>query len=484
MTAERTIPRTMGTQHPDNASKPRWAQDAFIDTQTEVEEAYRCYSELDAHEFMWDWEGKHVDESVVEKLFENYTEFFQNTPLGRDIFLTTRLPNIWEEKGYRLPKAFVNVISANQMARDHGMHAPVLFEAILPMTKSADQLHFLHQRFRQVKKAFDAPDELELIPLVEETHAIQNVDQLLRQYVDKEPRESIRVFLARSDPALNSGNAAACLSVKAGLDRLQRFSEDTGIATHPILGVGSLPFRGGLNPATVDDFFKEYAGIRTVTVQSAFRYDYEPADVEAAMKKINEMPIQKAQSVPEGLDAVVDAFSAHYQRFIEGVAGTVNAVAAYVPKRRERRLHVGLFGYARKMQGITLPRAIAFCAAMYSLGVPPELLGAGSALAKMKVKQRDALYETYRFFEQDLERAGHYLNHENLHALARHDAGWEKVEQDVKTLEEQLGRKLGPKEDEHYIHRNLTSNVRLLLKSKADVSPEIVRAGQLRKSLG
>ncbi len=131
-----------------------------------------------------------------------------------------------------------------------------------------------------------------------------------------------------------------------------------------------------------------------------------------------------------------------------------------------------------------MPRAIAFCAAMYSLGVPPELLGVGTTLKKLHAKQRDSLYDAYRFFEADLERAGHFLNHENLHALARQGPEWQAVEDDVKTLEEQLGKKLGPHRDEHYIHRNLTSNVRLLLKSKADVSPEIVRAGQLRKSLG
>jgi len=202
------------------------------------------------------------------------------------------------------------------------------------------------------------------------------------------------------------------------------------------------------------------------------------------MKKINDLPLREAPDVPEALDGVAERFSQHYQKLVEAIATTVNAVAAYVPKRRERRLHVGLFGYARKMQGVSLPRAISFCAAMYSLGVPPELLGVGSALGLVKGRQRDALYEAYRFFEQDLERAGNYLNHENLHALARHDAGWAAVEEDVKQLESHLGRKMGPQEDTHYIHRNLTSNVRLLLKSNADVSPEIVRAGQLRKSLG
>ncbi|HLD75405.1 MAG TPA: phosphoenolpyruvate carboxylase, partial [Candidatus Norongarragalinales archaeon] len=430
----------------------------------------------------WDWEGKHVDESVVEKLYENYTEFFQNHALGRDIFLTTRLPNIWEEKGYRLPKAFVNLVSSNQMAREVGMHAPVLFEAILPMTKSADQLHFLHQRYRQVAKAFDAPDALELIPLVEEVQAIGKIDELLETYVKTEPREYLRVFLARSDPALNAGNVAATLASKIGLDKIRDFSEKTGLAAYPIIGVGSLPFRGGLNPETVDSFFEEYAGVHTVTIQSAFRYDYEPDQVGKAMEKINEKKPLAPRVVLEAAGSALKKFTQEYQKLLEGIAETVNAVCAYVPKRRERRLHVGLFGYARKMQGTNLPRAIAFCAGMYSLGVPPELLGVGSALRKLSQKERDALYETYLYFEEDLKKAGHFLNHENLHALS-HTAGWAAVEEDVKKLEEQIGR-LGPHEDGHFIHRNLTSNVRLLMKTKQDVSQEIVRAGELRKSLG
>src|SRR5207253_7089544 len=44
-------------------------------------------------------------------------------------------------------------------------------------------------------------------------------------------------------------------------------------------------------------------------------------------------------------------------------------------RRRLRKLHVGLFGYSRATAGLTLPRAIPFCASLYSLGVPPELLG-------------------------------------------------------------------------------------------------------------
>ena len=49
--------------------------------------------------------------------------------------------------------------------------------------------------------------------------------------------------------------------------------------------------------------------------------------------------------------------------------------AKYVPKRRERKLHIGLFGYSRSLNGSILPRAIPFCCALYSIGLPPEIFG-------------------------------------------------------------------------------------------------------------
>ena len=478
----RKIPRTLGTQHPDNALKPYWAANAFIDTSTEIEECFRSFSDLGTQEFMWDWEGKNVDESAVEKLFENYTEYFRANSIGKDFFFTMRLPNIWEEKGYRLSKAFVNIISANQMAEDLGFNSPVLFEAILPMTKSVDQLFFLHSRFRQIQKAFDSDLSLELIPLVEEVPGMCQVDDLLLAYVEQEKRDYLRVFLARSDPSLNSGNVSATLGAKIGLSKMLEFQEKTSIVVYPMIGVGSLPFRGGLTPLNAGKFFEEYSGVHTVTLQSAFRYDYAKEEVEKAIREINSSSTKAKAVEEEKLMPVIGAFTREYQLLVEPIAPMVNSVSKFIPQRRERKLHVGLFGYARKMQGVTLPRAIAFTASMYSLGVPPELLGVGTALSKLEGKDRDALYENYLFFEEDLRQAGVYLNKENLHALAAQN-NWQAVEKDILLLEKELGE-LGPVDDNSLLHRNLTSNVRIMLKNGRNPTPEIERAAELRKSLG
>src|SRR5205823_14222767 len=66
---------------------------------------------------------------------------------------------------------------------------------------------------------------------------------------------------------------------------------------------------------------------------------------------------------------------ARYQAEVQELAPLVNNVARAVPRRRLRKLHVGLFGYNRESAGVSLPRAIPFCASLYSVGLPPEVIG-------------------------------------------------------------------------------------------------------------
>ena len=61
----------MISQHPDHASKPYWLEEEFIGTHNESKECFLSFSELGSSEYKWDWEGKLVDESVMERLMSS-----------------------------------------------------------------------------------------------------------------------------------------------------------------------------------------------------------------------------------------------------------------------------------------------------------------------------------------------------------------------------------------------------------------------------
>jgi len=63
-----------------------------------------------------------------------------------------------------------------------------------------------------------------------------------------------------------------------------------------------------------------------------------------------------------------------YQEQLKKLILAIKKVSSFVPHRRKRKMHIGLFGYSRNVGEVQLPRAITFTAALYSLGIPPELL--------------------------------------------------------------------------------------------------------------
>ena len=172
---ERKIPTIMGTQHPDNANAPFWdsSQQPFISAYREMNEAFENFSELNVDEYMWDWEGKHADAAVIDRLFSTEYDYFKTNQIGRDKFLTFRFPNIWEEKGYNLMQAMTAILSSEDFAHDLGFAQRPLFETILPMAQRADQLiemQVLFEKLANFKSVeFTRSDKntpyIEMIPL-------------------------------------------------------------------------------------------------------------------------------------------------------------------------------------------------------------------------------------------------------------------------------------------------------------------------------
>jgi len=462
------------------------------------------FHELKCTEYMWDWEGKFVDEAVVEKLFQRYHDFFKKNKLGKDIFLTFRIPNTDEESGFRLARAYMAILTADDVAQEVGMHAPPVFEAILPMTKNARQLINVKKTFHQVeefkKKAFNTKRKtrhgFNVIPLIEGIEYLTAADKILNGYVEgckaefgKKP-EYLRPFIARSDPALNAGLIPAVLSCKIALQKFYEVGEKHKIGIYPIIGPGCLPFRGGVNPSTIKETIQEYSGIRTITIQSGFRYDYPLPDVKKAIRYIEET-LPKLTFTPltekeiKDIHWVNETFGKYYKSTVEKAAKIINQVAAQIPGRRERMLHIGLFGYSRGIGKVSLPRAIKFTGSLYSIGVPPEFIGMGRGLRDaVKEGKIKTIEKHYMNLRADFIHAGKYLNKENLNELARTYPVFREVKQDVQEVENYLGVELGPLKTKHYIYRNLVSSIYLRHKEKQDFSSEMEEAAALRRSLG
>lgn len=428
----RKIPRTMSTQHPDNAATPFFAESRMLEGDDEVQEAYYVYSHLGIEEQMWDCEGKEIDNYVVKKLLTRYPYFFQQNRLGADLFLTIRVPNPSVEKDEAkfmietlesIPRSFD---TARLFYQDE--IAPV-FEVILPMTTSFEEIDMLYDYYRRYvagKAGLPVgkhgrllkewvgeikPEKIEVIPLVETYEALLDAHRIAEQMIESYKLPYVRVFLARSDPALNYGFTAASLLMRVALQRLGALEERTGVPVFPIIGMGSAPFRGLLTPQTVEDVLREFPGCQTFTIQSAFKYDNPVVEVIDAIGRLNDA-VRKRQPEIDEAEALALSERARlvYIDNVKKIAQIVNRLSAYVPARRMRKLHIGLFGYARSVGGLSLPRAITYCAVLYSTGFPPELLD----VAYLSESERERLYRLSPYTRKAVARACSLFNPHSL----------------------------------------------------------------------
>lgn len=447
---------------------------------------------------MWDWEGKLVDESVVEKLLGKYGDYFKRKPIGKKVFLTFRVPNPRVESGYRLGRAFMVILSAQNLAYTAKLSDNPLFEIILPMAESAEDILNIQTSWRRISQAAcdsfgpNGSDKvIEVIPIFESVHTILRSGEIIRKYarlaqnqLGKRPLY-LRPFVARSDPALNSGVVPTTLAIKWALSEYAKFSQEQEIPTYPIIAPGTLPFRGGLTPENYESFINEFPGIRTLVIQSSFRYDFPKQKVRHSVKQLSQkIPKLNTQLFPDDIlnqiRKIIPWFEIPYRETVEMMAPVIREVTKYVPTRRERVQHIGLFGYSREIGKVRLPRAIGFCASCYSLGIPPELIGTGRGLLRTKKeKSIDTVESLYRNLKPALITAGRYLRKESIKEL-----GYKNIAEDIRNIEDFLGEELGPKTADDYKHLDQVTQIVSLIKRGKNPQRQIEQAAYLRKSLG
>ncbi|MDI6888687.1 MAG: phosphoenolpyruvate carboxylase [Methanocellales archaeon] len=480
----------MSSQHPDNVTSPFFAEDTTLGGEDEIREAYYAFSHLGCEEQMWDHEGKEVDNFVVKKLLTKYERFFEDNKLGEDVFLTLRVPNPTVEKGEA--KILLETLESIPRSFDiaklfYQEDISPIFEVILPMTTSSKCLNRVYQYYKnfvvgkQNKLFFKGditiakwigefkPREINVIPLLEEKEHILNAHNIVKEYLKNKKVDYQRVFLARSDPAENYGSTSAILINKIALQRLQELAEQISVDILPIIGAGSAPFRGNFKPTNVDNCLGGYPSVQTFTIQSTFKYDHPEEKVKEAIDEIK----RRKRSEPITVDEercleIVARISKEYRKQIQILAPLINQVATYVPQRRRRKLHIGLFGYPRSLGKVSLPRAIVFCASLYSIGLPPEILG----INMLRDEDIEYFRSIYRGFENDLKDALCYFNKDVLKILP--SSLTKRLRLDIVEFETN---------EEHERATNQIIN-RLKKEQFSDMQELIIEAAQMRKFLG
>jgi len=478
ISAERKFPSTSATQFADNVSKPFWA---FKEVATAADDFFDCYvafKDLGCHEYFWRWRGRKMDELLVKKLFTHYKDFFQREQLGKDHFITFTVPHDSEVED--LGKIYLSVISSNHFASSQKLPTP-LFEMHSEASPSK-LLHFARLYNESVVIAGEklkrdiSPKVISLIPQ-HDFSAKGNWYSSLNSYLGgfqnsfRCKLDYFRPLVPRARLADSMGFVGSVLATKRALSSYASFSKITGTPAYPIIDASPLMFRGGLNPFSLRNFVMTYPGARTVTVSPSFRYDYPVKDVKESIAALNSvLPKNKAlyysQDELEKLTLLEGIFAKHYRsssKSLPSLAPLVDVMQR--SKKIPEQLHVSF--------------------ALYSVGVPPEFIGAGKAIVEcIESGMIKELEQFYPNIKSDLVAAGSLLNKENLKFLAKTDRGWKSLASEISLVEDYVGESLGPNSTDTFMHRNHTSNIFHMWTSGKDCSQDLLAAAKLRHCLG
>ncbi|WGI17567.1 phosphoenolpyruvate carboxylase [Methanonatronarchaeum sp. AMET-Sl] len=534
------IPKTMVTQHPDSATK-------YTPIQDEAEEGLESLKPVEegglgSDEYMVDYEGKMTPYHQVSQVV---MEIIQNTDLvpGEDVYITPRIPSASEETVFRQLMTLMSIMEANHQASQYQDNLPV-FEVIHPMTKDANELLEVKKRFKFVsklsKEEFDIPKDFNfyLIPLIEEVPELMSIGEILNEYINgckKELDDSpdrLRVMLGRSDPALSYGNLPAVFSAKIAISECNKLSKNVDVDVAPIYGAGALPFRGHIMPENIDSVMEEFAGAKTITIQSGVRYDIGYDETRKLIKKLrkdlsNQDPLNYNEKQMEEIKNYIGVFTKNYLRTFYQIIEAVKSISDLMPSQRDRLARKGPVGYARDVPMPShiaklvsdkelqrelkemqldklpeLPRAITFTASLYTIGLPPEFIGTGRGLEEVGRRFGDdaidkILTQYYPSLENDLKFAGRFVNL-NFAQDFLPDRSVREVDQDIKTLMEYTDFELGPMYDKDETYMDIMESLKPVLKEVFMDKPGLMseetekelfkkgleRMGEIRGSLG
>jgi len=392
-------PRLMCTQHPDTTVK--------ITAAEEVDEAIVAFTAYGCDEVMVDYEGKLTPYSQPKEVVMKAAK--SELPLGDKFVITVRLPNPRLEEFDRAMLALEAAVVANYFSVKY-MGVRAVRWVVLPMVEDVETMSLVRRMLKRKAEDYKAEAKLdvgniEVIPLFEDAFVQLKAKALLREAFKGEEVREVRLFLGKSDSAVKHGHLASALAVAYTLSMLGDMESELGLKIRPILGMGSPPFRGGLNnPRLAPMEVVQYAGYYTATIQSAVRYDVALEEFLKVREAILNGCCAPRQRAPDEVLHIVQEASAKYRALVMKYADKVIEVARLVPSTRDR---VSWTAYGRTLTGgdrvVNMPRAIVYTSAWYATGLPPTLLDAPYLLELAKSDKLDLVLKILPAYLKELE---------------------------------------------------------------------------------
>ena len=383
---------------------------------------------------------------------------------GEDCHLLFRVPNPWlEQDEEKIEKILAVVARANFLfllaARRLGLEPAqnAIYELTVPQVNARADLGALMKIGTLYRQAVDhlfsgSPDRVDaflrarisepdradliarvarvrLVPLVENVGALAHLPDLLESFYAMlernrgvpglpsaasfvtragEPAAIVRVFVAMSDTAEQSGkiatDSAYALMVAGRDDAERRLADHARRAGEPapkvtfLVGAGRAGFRGGFDPAH-DGVIAQFARAGGVTLQG-IRAD-APADAVSLAAKYREacrrrggLPWPSNAADRESLGRLLESGVKAHTATLLTIAPLVSPFGGLVPQTRVRIRATGSVNYGRSIpeypeewgggvtlpdnrdlrdawpEGVTLPRAIVFNLGCTTLGLP------------------------------------------------------------------------------------------------------------------
>jgi len=449
----REIPVAMATQHADSATR-------HVLIQEEPDEAISCFKKEDGFgcdEYLVDYMGKLTPYHQVGHIIRKIEQETKYVP-GRDVFVTPRMVSSFQDEPFRQLMTILAIVEGIHYCQQYFKEQGII-EVVQAVTATTEELKMCKERCQSllalVGKHLHMPTndmELRIIPLFGGIAEHISIQQMLPTFVeDVEVKDYARVFIGKSEASLLYGHPASVLSCKMAIAGCHRFETLSGVKIYPILGCGALPFRGHMSPENVDNFLKEYRGARTYTIQSGLRYDHGLQETRALIKKMKEAvstePLDFDADQLRDLERMMFIFAKNYLLEYSEIAEKVSIIAEYIPDQRDRLLNVEEVAYYRELRNVEnilrlcpdkeVKRSIlgftyaAFekpvrwvrsVAATYTCGLPPEFIGAGSALQEIKQIMGEEwveafLRDIYPSFETDINFASKFLDADHNHNI-------------------------------------------------------------------